>query len=146
MTTVQITLPDQLAEEAERAGLLSSESIEELLRKQLKAKAAGDLIALLNKLDAAESGDYISPEDVAEEIRVMRAEKRASQGAFSGQPPLRRSRSAPASRFLRNWQRFFLAPSSKVLSQFLCVSPIPRVNSESRFSVCELSEHVALVA
>ncbi len=37
MTTVQITLPDQLAQDAERAGLLSSESLEELLRKQLKA-------------------------------------------------------------------------------------------------------------
>jgi hypothetical protein len=81
MTTVQITLPDQLAQEAERAGLLSSESLEELLRKQLKARAAGELIALLDKLDATNSEDYMSPEDVAEEIRAMRAEKRASRGA-----------------------------------------------------------------
>jgi hypothetical protein len=81
MTTVQITLPDELAREAERAGLLSSESLEELLRKQLKAKVAGDLIALLNKLDATDSKDYMSPEEVAEEIRAMRAEKRASRDA-----------------------------------------------------------------
>jgi hypothetical protein len=81
MTTVQITLPDQLAQEAERAGLLSSESLEELLRKQLKAKAAGEMITLLDKLDATNSEDYMSPEDVAEEIRAMRAEKRASRGA-----------------------------------------------------------------
>jgi hypothetical protein len=81
MTTVQITLPDQLAQEAERAGLLSSESLEELLRKQLKARAAGEMIALLDKLDAKDSEDYMSPEDVAEEIGAMRAEKRASRGA-----------------------------------------------------------------
>jgi hypothetical protein len=77
MTTVQITLPDQLAQEAERAGLLSSESLEELLRKQLKMKAAGELIAMLDKLDAAGNEDYMSPEEVAEEIKAMRAEKRA---------------------------------------------------------------------
>ncbi len=51
MTTIQVTLPDQLAQEAERAGLLSSQSLEELLRRQLKAKAAGELIALMDKLD-----------------------------------------------------------------------------------------------
>lgn len=77
MTTVQITLPDQLAQEAERAGLLSSESLEELLRKQLKMKAAEELIAMLDKLDAAGNEDYMSPEEVAEEIKAMRAEKRA---------------------------------------------------------------------
>jgi len=80
MTTVQITLPDQLAAEAEQAGLLSPELLEEWLRKQLRAKAAGELIAMLDKLDAAGNDDCMSPEDVAEEIRVMRAEKRASQG------------------------------------------------------------------
>ena len=77
MTTVQITLPDQLAQEAEQAGLLFSESLEELLRKQLKMKAAGELIAMLDKLDAAGNDDYMSPEEVVEEIKAMRAEKRA---------------------------------------------------------------------
>jgi hypothetical protein len=80
MTTVQITLPDQLAQEAERAGLLSPESLEELLRKQLKAKAAAELVAMLDRLDAAGNEDYMSPEEVAEEIKAMRAEKRASRG------------------------------------------------------------------
>jgi hypothetical protein len=78
MTTIQLTLPDQLAQEAERAGLLSPESLEEWLRKQLKTKAAEELVAMLDKLDAAGNDDYISPEDVAEEIRAMRAEKRAA--------------------------------------------------------------------
>jgi len=77
MTTVQITLPDQLAQEAERAGLLSSESLEELLRKQLKAKAAEQLFAAMDKMSAVEGVPYMSPEEVAEEIKAMRAEKRA---------------------------------------------------------------------
>ena len=80
MTTVQITLPDQLAQEAERAGLLSPESLEDLLRKQLKAKAAAELVAMLDRLDAAGNEDYMSPEEVAEEIKAMRAERRASRG------------------------------------------------------------------
>lgn len=75
MTTIHLTLPDQLAQEAQRAGLLSPESIEEMLRKQLRAKAAGELVAMLDKLDSAGNDDYMSPEDVAEEIRAIRAEQ-----------------------------------------------------------------------
>jgi hypothetical protein len=78
MTTVQLTLPDQLAQEAQRAGLLTPNALEEWLRKQLKAKAAEELVAMLDKLDTAANDDYMSPEDVAEEIRAMRAEKRAA--------------------------------------------------------------------
>jgi hypothetical protein len=79
MTTIQLTLPDQLAAEAERAGLLSPESLEEWLRKQLKVQSAAEFLSALDQLDAAGSEDYMSPEEVAEEIRVMRAEKRASR-------------------------------------------------------------------
>jgi hypothetical protein len=75
MTTVQITLPDKLAQEAERAGLLSSESLEELLRRQLKAKAAGQLFAAMEKISTVD-GEQMTPEDVAEEMRAMPAEPR----------------------------------------------------------------------
>lgn len=77
MTTVQITLPDQLAQEAERAGLLSSQSLEELLRRQLKAKAAEPLFAAMDRMAAVDDPAYMSPEDVAKEIAAMRAERRA---------------------------------------------------------------------
>lgn len=76
MTTVQITLPDQLAQEAQKAGLLSSESLEELLRRQLKAKAAEQLFAAMEKMGAVDEGKAMTPEDVAAEIRAMRAERR----------------------------------------------------------------------
>jgi hypothetical protein len=37
MTTIQITLPDELAQEAKHAGLLTPELLEKWLRDQLKA-------------------------------------------------------------------------------------------------------------
>jgi hypothetical protein len=77
MTTIQLELPDQLAQEALRAGLLSSPSLENLLRDQLKGRSSAEFLSALDQLDAAGSEDYMSPEEVAEEIRAMRAERRA---------------------------------------------------------------------
>jgi len=79
MTTVQITLPDKLAQEAQQAGLLSSESLEELLRRQLRTRAASELLSVLDKLDGVDTDEDFSPEAMAEEVRAMRAEKRASR-------------------------------------------------------------------
>ncbi len=78
MTTVRIDIPDQLAQDAERAGLLSSEALEELLRKQLRAKATEALREAMDQISAINDLPYMSPEDVAEEIKAMRAERRAA--------------------------------------------------------------------
>ncbi|OFZ70353.1 MAG: hypothetical protein A2Z01_00630 [Betaproteobacteria bacterium RBG_16_58_11] len=77
MTTVQITLPDQLANEAERAGLLSQTAIEKLLREQLRMKRQDELFAALERMAQVTEPPAMSPEEVAEEIRVMREERRA---------------------------------------------------------------------
>ncbi len=77
MTTVQITLPDQLAQEAQRAGLLSPEIIERMLREQLKAQHVDELFQAMDRMAAIDTPAAMSPEEVAEEIRVMRAERRA---------------------------------------------------------------------
>lgn len=79
MTTVQITLPDQLAQEAERAGLLSPEAVEKWLRRQLKVQKAGELLARLDRLDSANPADSLTPEAIAEEIALMRAERRGGR-------------------------------------------------------------------
>jgi hypothetical protein len=76
MTTLQITLPDGLAADAERAGLLSSDSIEELLRERLKAQSRDELFAAMDRMAAVEDPEYMSPEEVAVEIAAMRAERR----------------------------------------------------------------------
>jgi hypothetical protein len=46
MTTVQITLPDDLAQTAANAGLLSPEALETMLREQLRLRAGETLKAL----------------------------------------------------------------------------------------------------
>ena len=77
MTTVQITLPDQLAQEAQRAGLLSSARLERWLRDQLKTQRVDELFVAMDRVDSVDEPAVMSPEEVAQEIATMRAERRA---------------------------------------------------------------------
>lgn len=79
MTTVQITLPDQLAEEAAKAGLLRTERIEALLREQLRAERIARLRATRRTLDADPMPPMTS-EEIQAEIRAYRAEQRRATG------------------------------------------------------------------
>ena len=76
MTTIQITIPDRLAEEAKEAGLLSPAKVEKWLRAQLKAQRAGELEGAMARMDSVECAEVMSPEAVAEEVAAMRREKR----------------------------------------------------------------------
>lgn len=77
MTTIQISLPDQLAQEAQRAGLLSSARVERWLREQLQAQQVDELFAAMDRMAAVDEPMTMSAEEVAEEIAAMRAERRA---------------------------------------------------------------------
>ncbi len=77
MGTVLLTLPDELIHDAEKAGLLGSEAIEKILRDQLRAKAFDDLVEAMDKMHALDDPPPITPEEIAEEVRAMRAERRA---------------------------------------------------------------------
>ncbi len=77
MTTVKIVLPDQLAQEAQRAGLLSPEFLEKWLRAQLRAKHIDQLFSAMDRMASENEPDVMSPEAVSEEIAAMRAERRA---------------------------------------------------------------------
>lgn len=79
MTTVQITLPDQLAQEAQRAGLLSPARLERWLREQLKTERVDELFTAIDRMAATATPLAMSPEEVVEEIAAMRAERRAKQ-------------------------------------------------------------------
>ena len=81
MTTVQITLPDQLAQEAQRAGLLSSAQLERWLREQLKIQRVDELFAAMDRMAAIDEPAVMSPQEVAQEIATMRAERRAKNTA-----------------------------------------------------------------
>lgn len=75
MTTVQITLPDELAEKAASAGLLSTEAMEAMLREQLRRRAGDALHAMWQRQPA----DELTPEieqEIVDQVRQARAERR----------------------------------------------------------------------
>ncbi|WP_218508978.1 hypothetical protein [Variovorax sp. dw_308] len=75
MTTVQIDLPDQLAQQARSAGLFSPEKMEAILRAQLRREAVEGLRAL----HAREPIEELTPEieqEIVDIVREVRAERR----------------------------------------------------------------------
>lgn len=79
MTTVQINLPDQLAQEAQRAGLLSPARLEQWLRDQLKEQRIGELFSAMDRMADVNEPAAMSPEEVAREIATMRAQRRVKE-------------------------------------------------------------------
>lgn len=77
MTTVQITLPDQLAQDAQRAGRLSPARLEWCLRDQLESQRVDELFSAMDRMAGVDLPAAMSPEGVAQEIAAMRAERRA---------------------------------------------------------------------
>ena len=73
MTTVQLTLPDQLAQEAKNAGLLTSARLEQWLREQLQKQHVDELFAAMDRMGAVDEPNLISPEELAVEIAALRA-------------------------------------------------------------------------
>lgn len=80
MTTVQIVLPDALAQEATNAGLLTPEKIERLLREELRAER----IARMKAARAALAAEPLAPmttEEISAEIEAYRTEQRRAAGS-----------------------------------------------------------------
>ena len=79
MTTLELklSLPDNLAKEARQAGLLTPAAMEAMLRDRLKVQHLDELFEAMDRMAAVDTPAAMSPEEVAEEIRVMRAERRA---------------------------------------------------------------------
>jgi hypothetical protein len=74
---VKISLPDDVASDAERAGLLAPEILSEILRRELARKGTEDkFFEIVEKLHALPDPEPMTPEQVADEIRAMRAERR----------------------------------------------------------------------
>ena len=75
MTTVQIDLPDELAQQAASAGLLSAEAMEAMLRDQLRRRAGQTLQVMWQRASQEELTPEIEQE-IVEEVRKVRAERR----------------------------------------------------------------------
>ena len=76
MTTLTIDLPDNLAQKARDAGLLNPEAIETMLRENLHRCGVDELFQAMDRMAAVDNQPIMSPEEVAEEIHKMRAERR----------------------------------------------------------------------
>lgn len=77
MTTLTIKLPDKLAQEARAAGLLDHDAIETMLRENLRRRGVGELFQAMDCMAAVDTLPVMSPEEIHEEIRRMRAERRS---------------------------------------------------------------------
>lgn len=77
MKNVQITLPDDLARDAADAGLLSGANLEQLLREAVKTLRKNNLRDAMERMAKTPSEFAMSPEEVAAEIAIFRAERRA---------------------------------------------------------------------
>jgi len=75
MTTLQVTISDQLAAEARRAGLLTTEALSEILRDRLRAQAGANLREMWQQ----NRGEDITDEQLQEivsEVKAARAARR----------------------------------------------------------------------
>ncbi len=75
MTTVNITLPDALAQEASKAGLLAPERMERMIREGLRQERVDQLKAARVNL-FSEPTVPMTPDEIAAEIAAYRAERR----------------------------------------------------------------------
>ena len=75
MTTVQIILPDELAQTAANAGLLSPQAMETMLREQLRRRAGEALHATWQRMPPEELTPEIEQE-ILEEVHRVRVERR----------------------------------------------------------------------
>jgi hypothetical protein len=68
-------LPDELAQKAANAGLLSPQAMEAMLRERLRRRAGEALQAMWQRMPAEELTPEIEQE-IVEEVRKVRAEQR----------------------------------------------------------------------
>lgn len=80
MTTIQLRLSDQLAQEAQRAGLLTETSIERLLREALRSGRIERMIQAREKL-ATDPIPPMSNDEIEAEIDAYRTESRRAAGS-----------------------------------------------------------------
>jgi len=75
---ITLILPDDLADEAEASGLLTPDTLEQIIRDEIKRRKTDRLFDIMDRLAVADKGE-LTEADVAAEIRAYRAEKRADR-------------------------------------------------------------------
>ena len=75
MAEVTVTLPDDLAQQARKAGLLRPEALAALLRDAMRERRIERLFSTMDKL--AQLQPPLTEAEIAAEIEAARAERRA---------------------------------------------------------------------
>jgi hypothetical protein len=83
MTELVIRLPDELAQRARRAGLLSDAAIQELLEEAMRRRAGRRLLDVAQHIQAA-GIEPMSMEEIDAEVKAVRAERRAREAQSGG--------------------------------------------------------------
>ena len=76
MTTIEITLPDDLAKIAKTAGLLSDSAIQGLLEEAIRRRSGKALLDVARRIQAAEL-PAMSDDDIVAEVKAVRSARRA---------------------------------------------------------------------
>ena len=79
MTTLQVklTLPDQVAKEAKRAGLLTEKAIERLIEEAVQRDAGKKLLDAMQRLRTA-NVPPLTEEEIAAEVKAARTARRSN--------------------------------------------------------------------
>ncbi len=78
MTTLTIDLPDNIAKQAQDAGLLTPEALAQLLKDAVRRQAGRRLLDTAKRIQAAGIAP-LSEEEIVAEVKAVRAERRARQ-------------------------------------------------------------------
>jgi len=73
MTNITVSLPDELAQQAQSAGLLRADVIERLLREAMKKRQAEQLFTTMDRL--AKLKPVLTEEEIDAEIAAARADR-----------------------------------------------------------------------
>lgn len=76
VTKIQIELPEDLAERASGAGLLSSAAMQQLLEDAIRRQTGRRLLDMAARVQAAGVAP-MSPDEIDAEVKAYRAEKRS---------------------------------------------------------------------
>jgi post-segregation antitoxin (ccd killing protein) len=75
MTELVVKLPDELAQRAKSAGLLTDVAIQRLLEEAMRREAGRNLLAIAGRVHAA-GIEPMSDEEIVAEVNAARAERR----------------------------------------------------------------------
>ncbi len=78
MTELVVKLPDELAQRARTAGLLSDSAIQRLLEDAMRREAGRKLLAVAERVQAAGIAP-MSDEEIVAEVKAVRAKRRVAK-------------------------------------------------------------------